>query len=219
MIWLIISVLTVFAYPGENVTITLAETSWVEISDSCLFFAETLNNSTLLPPGVHVIKVGVNCTPGIKFVTANNMKISEIMVHSRAEREKLLDYAKWLEDRLMTIKVEIESLKVEIGDVKRELNNTRSEKERIEKEKKLLELDLEKLNKQLANLTEIYNTLKSKYHILSDELERERDRIIQMESEIRSLTQQNTNYRIATFFLISIFVGSFTAMTVMIRRS
>lgn len=212
MIWLILSILTVFAVPGDNVTITITTPSILETSDPCLYFVETMNSSAYLPAGSHILKVGASCLPGVKFVTANELRIAEITVSSEVNEEKLLEYAGWLERELMAINSQLSSLRNEIKNVTQKLSETESEKDRIEKEKKTLELKLVELN-------ESYNSLKLRYDLLSEEFESKKIKISQMESEIKSLAEQSATYRIATFFLVSIFVGSFTAMLIMTRRS
>lgn len=212
MMWLLLSILTVFAYPGDNVTITINQPSFLETSDPCLFFVETMNNSAYLSAGPHTLKVGAGCLPGVKFVTANKLRIAEITVSAELDQQKLQEYALWLEKKLIAIKSELSSLRDEIKTLTQKINETELERDKIAKEKKTLELEFIKLN-------ESYNTLKLKYDLLSEEAERKTSKIAQMEIEIKSLAEQSTTYRIATFFLVSIFVGSFTAMVIMSRKS
>lgn len=218
MIWFLLYVLTLFATPGDNVTITINETSLLETSDPCLYFVETLKNSAYLTPGSHMLRVGAGCAPGVKFLTANNVTIAEIRVSSELKMEKLRDYALWLEQELMKINNKLESLGEELRNVIQKLNETKSEKERIEKDKKTLELQLMELNESYSSLKSKYDLLTSKYELLTSEIENKTTKIAQMEIEIKGLTEQSANYRMATLFLISLFVGSFAAIIMMIRR-
>lgn len=212
MIWLLLSILTLFANPGDNFTVTITQPALLETSDSCLFFVETMNSSAYLPAGSYVVKVGASCEPGVKYVTANGLRIAEVSVSSQLNQEKLKNYALWLESKLMAISGEIAVLKGKIENLNRKLNETESEKDKLEMEKKTLEMEFFRLN-------ETYNSLKLRYDLLSEEFEGRALKIAQMESEIKSLAEQSATYRMATFFLVSIFVGSFTAMVMMTRRS
>jgi len=212
MIWLLLSILTLFASPGDNFTITITQPALIETSDSCLFFVETMNGSDYLPAGSYVVKVGASCEPGVKYVTANGLRIAEVSVTSDLKQENLRKYAIWLESKLMAISSEIGLLRGEIENLTQKLNEIESEKSKLEMEKKTLETEFFRLN-------ESYNSLKLRYDLLSEEFESRAIKISQMESEIKSLAEQSATYRIATFFLVSIFVGSFSAMVIMIRRS
>ncbi|MCS7144402.1 MAG: hypothetical protein NZ879_05205 [Archaeoglobaceae archaeon] len=212
MMWLFLSILTIFAYPGDNVTITITEPSLLETSDPCMFFVENMNSSAYLPAGSHTLKIGAKCLPGIKFVTANKLRIAEITVSSEINEQKLMDYAYWLERKLIKINSDILTLREELKNVTQKLNETKTEKDKIEMEKKMLEFELIRLN-------ESYNSLKLRFDLLSEESENKTSKIAQMEIELKSLAEQSTTYRIATFFLVSIFIGSFTAMVIMTRRS
>ncbi|MEM4945790.1 MAG: hypothetical protein QXU31_05725 [Archaeoglobaceae archaeon] len=212
MIWLLLSILTLFASPGDNFTITITQPALIETSDSCLFFVETMNGSAYLPAGSYVVKVGASCEPGVKYVTANGLRIAEVSVTSDLKQENLRKYAIWLESKLMAISSEIGLLREEIENLTQKLNEIESEKSKLEMEKKTLETEFFRLN-------ESYNSLKLRYDLLSEEFESRAIKISQMESEIKSLAEQSATYRIATFFLVSIFVGSFSAMVIMIRRS
>lgn len=212
MIWLLLSILTFFAVPGDNVTITISEAAILQTSDECVYFVESMNNSAFLPAGVHLLKVGATCQPGVKYVTANNLKIAEIMVKTERNSDKLFEYAVWLESKLKEMKSEFLSLRDEINETTEKLRKAELEKEKLEKEKRMLELELKDLN-------ETYNSLVLKYGLLGEELENKTSKIAQMESEIKSLSEQSTTYRIATFFLVSLFIGSFTAMVWISRKS
>ncbi|MEM0215519.1 MAG: hypothetical protein QW384_06005 [Archaeoglobaceae archaeon] len=212
MIWLLLSILTLFASPGDNFTITITQPALIETSDSCLFFVETMNSSAYLPAGSYVVKVGASCEPGVKYVTANGLRIAEVSVTPDLKQENLRKYAIWLESKLMAISSEIGLLRGEIENLTQKLNEMESEKSKLEMEKKTLETEFFRLN-------ESYNSLKLRYDLLSEEFESRAIKISQMESEIKSLAEQSATYRIATSFLVSIFVGSFSAMVIMIRRS
>ncbi|TDA26856.1 MAG: hypothetical protein DSN99_05520 [Archaeoglobi archaeon] len=212
MMWMLMAVLTVFAVPGDNVTVMISEPSLLETSDPCMFFLETMNSSAYLPEGSHTIKVGAACSPGVKFVEANGSRIAEITVLSEVKPEKLLEYAAWIEEELMETHKELSSLKGEVENLTQKLNETISEKERIENDKRLLELEL-------SGLRLNYSSLVIRYNLLSQELENKTGKIAEMESEIKSLSEQSTNYRVATFFLLSVFVGSFAAMVLMSRKT
>lgn len=212
MIWMLLSILTLFAVPGDNFTVTITQPALLETSDSCLFFVDTMNSSAYLPAGSYVVKVGASCEPGVKYVTANGLRIAEVSVTSDLKPENLRKYAVWLESKLMTVSSEIGVLKGKIENITRKLNETEAEKSKLEMEKKALEMEFFRLN-------ESYNSLKLRYDLLSEEFESRAIKIAQMESEIKSLAEQSMTYRMATFFLVSIFVGSFTAMVLMIRRS
>jgi hypothetical protein len=212
MMWMLMAVLTVFAVPGDNVTVMISEPSLLETSDPCMFFLETMNSSAYLPEGSHTIKVGAACSPGVKFVEANGSRIAEITVLSEVKPEKLLEYAAWIEEELMKTHKELSSLRGEVENLTQKLNETISEKERIENDKRSLELEL-------SGLRLNYSSLVIRYNLLSQELENKTGKIAEMESEIKSLSEQSTNYRVATFFLLSVFVGSFAAMVLMSRKT
>ncbi|MEM1579174.1 MAG: DUF4472 domain-containing protein [Archaeoglobaceae archaeon] len=211
MIWLLLASLTFFANPGSEIQFHLNESTTLVADDPCIFFEETLQSKANLSPGVHKFRVGINCSPGFKAISANDSNFAVIIV-SQIGFETILNYAGNLEKENIQIKNNISSLEKKVKELEIKLNETEAQITKLENEKKLLTVEK-------SMLEDSYKSLQDRFNTLSRDLENRKAKITQMEEEIRSLAQQSSNYRIATLFLISIFVGSFVATAVMMRRS
>lgn len=209
MIWLLLATLMIFSNPGEEVRLNLTDSAELRVDDQCIFFKETLNSSANLPPGLHELVIGFNCTPGDKMVFANDWPYAIIRVGNL--NSLALDNASKIQIELLKTKKELNSTFEKLQKIKEELNSSLSRIEKLEREKRLLEIELTLLN-------DSYRDLSAKYERLSRELEVKRLRISEMEDEIRALSELSSTYRATTLFLVSIFIGSFTATYLMSRK-
>lgn len=211
MIWLLLATLTFFANPGSEFEFSLNNSTTLLADDPCIFFEETLQNVANLSAGVHKFRVGINCSPGFKLISANGSNFAVIIV-SQISSESILNYASKMEKENVQIKNNFSSLEKRVKELENKINETETLIAKLENEKEIL-------SAEKSMLEDSYRSLQDKFNALSRDLENRKAKITQMEEEIKKLAQQSSNYRIATLFLISIFVGSFTATAIMMRRS
>lgn len=206
----LLSILIFSVSAGENVTIPVNETAVLQADDSCMYFLESMSNVANVPPGEHKLQIGLMCSEGIKVVTANGSRIAAISV-SPAKPEIVLKYAIYLENEIKNVWKNYSLLSEEVNKLSERVNALEQENSKLKTEKLSLETELRAYK-------DSYDQLQSKYSAISQDLESKKNRISQMEIELKNLSEQSTTYRITTFFLVSIFIGSFTATAIMIRR-
>lgn len=207
----ILSILIFSVSAGENVTIPISEPAFLQADDSCMYFLDSMSNVVNVSPGEYKLQIGLTCSEGIKVVTANGTRIAAISV-SPAKPEIVRNYAIYLESELKKIWQNYTVFREEVGKLSESVKSLEQENARLKNEKSTLEAEL-------RTLKDSYEQLQARYSAISQDLESKKSRISQMEIELKSLTEQSNNYRIATFFLVSIFIGSFTATAIMLRRS
>ncbi|MCS7130310.1 MAG: hypothetical protein NZ872_02705 [Archaeoglobaceae archaeon] len=207
---LLFSILILSVSVGENVTISVNERSILKAEDPCMYFRETMSSVAEVEPGVYTLQIGLNCSEGIKVVSANGNRIAAVSI-SPAKSEVIQKYAFYLER-------ELRGAGVKYSKLFEELNKTLKKVKDLEEENLKLKTDKTALETELRSVKESYELLQSRYNTLTQNLESERGKISQMEIELKSLSAQTATYRTTTLFLISIFIGSFTATVMMLRR-
>lgn len=207
---ILLSILIFSVSVGENVTIPVNEHTILRAEDPCMYFNKTLSNVAEVEPGEHILQIGLNCSEGIKVVFANENRIAAISV-SPAKPEKIQNYALYLEKEFRDSGVKYNMLAEELNKISKKLKEAEEENSKLKIEKTALETELK-------GMKESYELLQGKYTALSHNLESEKSKVSQMELELKSLSAQSATYRITTLFLISIFIGSFTATVMMLRR-
>lgn len=210
MIWVILSVLTIFANPGDEISLELQQPATVVLEDSCMFFESSLNSSANLSAGSHLVKVGIFCTPGEKKIKANDEIIAVVNVE-KVTSDTIANYTSRLERKVITLQSELNKTILELEKTRKELKNSSEAMKRLESEKSLLEIELNLMKDR-------FNNLQARYDFLSKDLETKKAKLAQMEEEIKALSSQSQTFRVATFFLVSIFLGSFSAILLMTRR-
>lgn len=210
MIWAILAVLTIFANPGDTISLELQQPAYAVLEDPCMFFESTLNNSANLSEGAHLIKVGILCTSGEKKIEANGEIIAVVKVE-KASENVIANYTSQVERQAVALEKELNKTIAELERTKEELKKNQEAMKKLENEKDLLEIELSLVKDNL-------NILQAKYNALSQDLETKRAKIEQMEEEIKMLSSQSQTFRASTFFLVSIFIGSFVAVLMMTRR-
>lgn len=208
---LFLSILIFSVSAGENVTIPVAEPALLEAEDPCMFFWESMSNVAFVPPGEHELQIGLTCSQGIRLVTANGSRLAVISI-SPAKPENVIKYAIYIENELKKVGRNYSLLSEEVKKLSERVRELEQEKEKLRSEKSLLE-------NELRAYKESYEQLQSRYSAVSQDLESKKSKLSQMESELKSLSEQSTIYKAATFFLVSVFLGSFTATAIMLRRS
>lgn len=209
MIWLLFALVTILANPGDTISLELQQPAQVSL-DPCMFFESTLNSSANLTEGVHLIKVGILCKPGEKKILANETSIAIVRVEN-VSTEFIVNYTSQLEKMAVFMEKELNRTIEELERAKEELKKSNETIKKLESEKNLLEIELSLLRSELGSL-------QAKFDALSKEVETKRAQIEKMEEEIRSLSNESQVFRASTFFLVSIFFGSFAAVLLMTRR-
>lgn len=207
---LFFSILILSVSVGENVTISVNERSTLKVEDPCMYFRETMSSVAEVEPGVYTLQIGLNCSEGIKVVSANGNRIAAVSI-SPAKSEVIQKYAFYLEK-------ELRAAGEKYNKLFEELNKTLKKLKDLEEENLKLKTDKTALETELRSVKESYELLQRRYNTLTQNLESERGKISQMEIELKSLSAQTATYKTVTLFLISIFIGSFTAMVIMLRR-
>lgn len=207
---LLFSVLILSANVGDTITIPVAEKTTLTAEDPCMYFKETMSNVAEVGPGEYKLQIGANCSEGIKLVYANGVRIAAISV-SPAKPETLQNYAIAIEKEFRNIIMNYSLLREELNKLSQRVRELEQDNTKLKTEKTALETEL-KITK------ENYDLLQTKYAAISQDLESKKNKLSQMEIELKSLSEQSTTYRITTLFLVSIFLGSFTATVMMLRR-
>ncbi|MFN3383572.1 MAG: hypothetical protein ACK401_01595, partial [Archaeoglobaceae archaeon] len=178
--------------------------------DPCMFFESTLNSTANLPKGTHQIKVSILCKPGDKEVKANEEIIAVVKVE-KASEEFVANYTSNLERTVISLQNKLNKSLEELEKVREEIKKKEEAIKKLENEKGLLEIELTLTKDNL-------NNLQTRFDALSKDLETKKAKIREMEEEIKELSSQSQNFRVSTFFLVSIFIGSFAAVSMMTRR-
>jgi len=204
MIWLILALLLV-SNPGGEIKLNLTDSGKVEISDQCIFFKDTFNNSAVLEPGLYDLKVGFNCSPGDKTIFLDGKTYATVRIKKLDDED--LNNATKVQIELLKTKKELSLTVEKLQEIVEELNKSMLEIEKLEKEKASLENELKILNER-------YEDLQMKYESISRELEGKKKKLMEMEKEVQSLSDLNLTYRTTMLFLVSIFIGSFTSLAI-----
>lgn len=208
---ILLSILVFSVSAGENVTIPVSEPAVLQADDPCMYFLESMGNVASVQPGEHILQVGLTCSEGTKYVLGNGSTIAVISV-SPAKSETVIKYAIFLENEIKNVWKNYTLLSEEINNLSERVNELEQENSKLKTEKLALETELRAYR-------DSYDQLQAKYFTIIQDLESKKSKISQMEVELKNLSEQSATYRATTLFLVSIFVGSFTATAIMLRRS
>jgi hypothetical protein len=200
---ILLTLTTMQANPGDVLDVTVNESAVLSVNDSCVYFIESMTNTLDADAGSHEVKVGINCSPGIKEIKASGETLMLINV-SEANKTYVSTYAAQMERKNLALQKKIEKLE-------ENLNEMKTKYEESERQKALLKIDNELLQNQIKSLLDELNKsqkeLKEKKGILSI-----------LQSQLQSLSIQSQIYRLVTFFILSLFVGSYAALLYMSKK-
>jgi len=212
------------ASQGDIVNITLNEPALVTLDD-CMYFLETLDNSSHLSAGTHSIKITHSCLGMYQIkVKTNN---SDYSISLKVERdpdleESIVD----LEEKVLQLSRQIKNLEGEANYYKKlfeVLNNMNVELyDRIQsyaQENEMLKKELEKYKTMASNCTKVVKQLEEKIEGLNNTLTRLEANNSELQLQVEELTSKlsgaKTNLEIfqTLFFLaLSFLVGSAFAL-------
>ncbi|WP_202318354.1 coiled-coil domain-containing protein [Archaeoglobus neptunius] len=201
---------TLQANPGDVVNLNITEPAMLNVSDACMYFVENLNSTLMATPGVHELKIGINCTEGIKKVYADGKELVEIEV-SGLSCSNITGYAAAIERENMALEKKVENLNLKTNALQKEIKELKSKLGDAEINMRMLELENGVLKNELKKI-------KLNLNKTSQELEKKKDELAQQEERIMELNRQSSIYRIATFFLVSLFAGSYVALIYLSRK-
>ncbi|MBO8178923.1 MAG: hypothetical protein H0Z19_00335 [Archaeoglobus sp.] len=225
MILLVLAIISATtAFQGDIVNITLDEPAHVTLDD-CMYFLETLENSSYLSAGTHSIKITHSCLGSYQIEVKTNR--TEYSIPLTVEKdpnpeENVVE----LESRLLQLSKQIEGLRGEVDYYKKlfeVLNNMNVELyDRIQnyaQENERLKKELEKYKTMASNCTKVVKELEGKVEDLNATLTRleaeNSDLKLQIEDLMSKLSTARTSsetFQTLFFVTLSFLVGSAFAL-------
>lgn len=198
----LIALLTLQASPGDILSINVTDVAMLTVSDECMYFVDNLQPSINATPGEYALKIGINCTPGLKEVYANGEVLARIEVN-----ETSIDYQSY------AAKLEKENLALEKGvkSLEEKLKELKSQLEDLQRNAKMLQIQNEMQKQQIEELEKELEGASLKLQKKTGDLEK-------LRQELEELNRQSSLYKTATFFMVSLFVGSFVALVFVSRK-
>ncbi|WP_290598198.1 MULTISPECIES: hypothetical protein [unclassified Archaeoglobus] len=200
---ILLTLTTMQANPGDVLDVTVNESAVLSVNDSCVYFIESMTNTLDADAGSHEVKVGINCSPGIKEIKASGETLMLINV-SEANKTYVSTYAAQMERKNLALQKKIEKLE-------ENLNEMKTKYEESERQKALLKIDNELLQNQIKSLLDELNKSQK-------ELKEKKGTLSILQSQLQSLSRQSQIYRLVTFFILSLFVGSYAALLYMSKK-
>jgi len=206
---ILITLLTFQALPGDVVNLSITDYATLTASDNCMYFIDSLQTSINVTPGEYGLKIGINCSKGLKEVYANGEVLAQIEV---GETEiDYQSYAAQLEKENLGLKMLVKSLKDELKDAEKKVEELNSQLEELQNQAKILQIQNELQKQQIEDL-------KKKLEEVNSELQDKINVLEKLREEIKELNRQSIIYKLATLFVVSLFVGSFVALVFVSRR-
>ncbi len=225
MILLLLAVISATtAFQGDIVNITLNEPAVVTLDD-CMYFVETLENSSHLSAGTHSIKVTHSCLGLYQIKVKTNS--SKYLIPLRVERDpdpegSIVE----LEEKVLQLSRQVANLKSEASYYKKLfeiVNNMNVELyDRIQsyaEENEMLRKELEKYKTMTSNCTKVVKQLEGKIEYLNNtltRLEANNSELLQQVEDLTSklsTTKANLDIFQTLFFVtLSFLVGSAFAL-------
>ncbi|WP_456329665.1 hypothetical protein [Archaeoglobus sp.] len=205
----LIALLTLQASPGDVVSINVTDAAMLAVSDDCMYFVDNLQPSINATPGEYALKIGINCTPGLKEVYANGEVLARIEVN-----ETSIDYQSYaakLEKENLDLEKEVKNLEEKLKGAQEQTEVLKSQLEDLQRNAKMLQIQNEMQKQQILQL-------EKKLETASSELREKTGNLEKLREEIEELNRQSSLYRTATFFMVSLFVGSFVALVFVSRK-
>ncbi|MBO8180417.1 MAG: hypothetical protein H0Z19_08060 [Archaeoglobus sp.] len=198
----LIALLTLQASPGDILSINVTDVAMLTVSDECMYFVDNLQPSINATPGEYALKIGINCTPGLKEVYANGEVLARIEVN-----ETSIDYQSYaakLEKENLALEKEVKSLEEKLKELKSQLED-------LQRNAKMLQIQNEMQKQQIEELEKELEGASLKLQKKTGDLEK-------LRQELEELNRQSSLYKTATFFMVSLFVGSFVALVFVSRK-
>jgi len=131
---ILITLLTFQALPGDVVNLSITDYATLTASDNCMYFIDSLQTSINVTPGEYGLKIGINCSKGLKEVYANGEVLAQIEV---GETEiDYQSYAAQLERENLGLKMLVKSLKDELKDAEKKVEELNSQLEELQNQAK-----------------------------------------------------------------------------------
>lgn len=225
MILLLLAIIsTTTAFQGDIVNITLNEPARVTLDD-CMYFIETLENTSYLSAGKYQIKITHSCLGSYRIEVKTNS--SEYTIQLRVDKDpnpekSVVD----LEENLLELSRQIKKLEGEVSYYKKlfeVLNDMNVELyEKIQNyvlENEMLKKELEEYKNMASNCTKVVKDLENEIKEMNNTLNRLETNNSELQLQINDLTSRlstaKTNLEIfqTLFFLtLSFLVGSAFAL-------
>ncbi len=174
-----------------------------------MYFLDNLQPALNATPGEYRVKVGVNCSAGLKEIYANGEVIASFEVLEPGVN--ITEYAAEIEKENIVLRNQVKDLEERLSKAEKELENMSLALEDAQNNAKLLGLQNDLLKQQVSEL-------EVKLKKASSELQEKKSNLEKLEEKLRELNRQSNVYRIATYFLISLIAGSFVALVFLARK-
>ncbi len=207
---ILLTLATMQAHPGDVLNITITDSAVLSVNDSCVYFPESMASTLNADAGTHEVKVGINCSAGVKEIKANGESLMLIDVQE-AGSSYIVNYAAEMERQNLALQKEVKNLKLQLEKLGEKLNELKTRYEESERQKGLLEVENNLLKDQIKSLEDKLNRTQK-------ELKEKKGTLSVLQTELQSMNEQSQIYRLATFFILSLFVGSYAALLYVSRK-
>ncbi len=200
---LLVALTAIQASPGDVVDVNVSSPAFLSVNDSCMYFIENLNPTIHATEGVYHLKVGINCTPGLKEVAADGKTLLQINV-AEVNSSYVTSYAARLEREYLQLETKVLELQKAVEDFKAKYKEAEREKEMATIKIGLLKDQVDKLKYEIKKL--------------KDELGERETAVSDLQKELRETIKQSEIYKVATYFTLSLIFGTFAALVYLSRK-
>lgn len=207
---LLLTVTTMQAYPGDVLNVTVNDSAVLSVNDSCMYFIESMSGNLSATAGVHELKVGLNCTPGVKEVKADGEALMLVEVQE-VSKDYIANKSAIIERENLLLKKQVGELKEKVVELNKTLKDLRDRYEESERQNELLKLNINLLQDQIKSLQTELNESRA-------ELAAKKLALSDLQAQLKSMSEQSQIYRVVTFFILSLFIGSYAALVYLSRK-
>ncbi len=200
---LMVALTAIQVNPGDVVDVNVSSPALLAVNDTCMYFLENLRPAIHAEEGVYHLKVGVNCTPGLRSVMADGETFMQINV-SKANCSYIASYAANVERGYV-------HLKRKVSELQNDLNDLNTKYREAIRQKEMTTIEIGALKSQV-------NRLKSEIEKLREELKKRETTVSDLEKELQSTVRQSEIYKIAIYFMLSLILGAFAALVYLSRK-
>ncbi len=200
---LMVALTAIQASPGDVVDVNVTSPALLSVDDGCMYFTENLQSTIHATEGVYHLKVGLNCTPGLKEVRAGDEVVMRVEV-LEANSSYIASYAADLEKKYLKLEMEVSELQKSLKDLSSKYRDAVRQKE-------MAAIQIELLKDQIAKL-------KNEIKKLKEELESRESTVSDLQKELQNTVKQSEVYRVATYFMLSLIFGTFAALVYLSRK-
>ncbi len=191
------------ASPGDIVDVNVTHPALLSVNDTCMYFIENLKPTIQATEGVYHLKVGLNCTPGLRSVKADDEVVMLVNV-SKVDSSYIANYAANLEKSYL-------KLEMKLSELQKDLSDLNSKYREAIRQKEMATIQIGLLKDQVAKL-------KNEIEKLKEKLESKETAISDLQKELRNTVKQGEIYRVATYFMLSLILGTFAALVYLSRK-